>query len=71
MDARRHRRLRAASSALAAAVLLSCCLPSAALAHTDRDDAILGFSMAELGISEELQPNIDASHAALMDERCV
>lgn len=68
MGARRHRRLRAAPSVLAAAILLSCCLPSAALAHTDGDDAVLGRRMAELGISEELQPSIDASHAALMDE---
>lgn len=70
MDARRHRTLRAASCALVAA-LLSCGQPGAALAYTDGDDAVLGRSTAEAGLSEELQPSIDASHAALMDEEGV
>ena len=67
MDARRRRMLRAASCALAAA-LVSCCLPLAAFARTDGGDAVLGCSAADLGISEERLPGIDASHAALMDE---
>lgn len=67
MDARRRRMLRAASCALAAA-LVSCCLPLAAFARTDGGDAVLGRSAADLGISEERLPGIDASHAALMDE---
>ena len=67
MDARRRRMLRAASCALVAA-LVSCCLPLAAFARTDGGDAVLGCSAADLGISEERLPGIDASHAALMDE---
>ena len=49
MDARRRRMLRAASCALAAA-LVSCCLPLAAFARTDGGDAVLGCTPAARGV---------------------
>lgn len=67
MSDRRFPFPRALACALSSA-LAACCLAAPAFAWTDGGDVVLGRGAAELGLSDELHPSIDASYAALMDE---